>query len=376
MAVAGNLDREQWHRQLLQRDRHLSVEEAVEAAAGIYSTAPTSYLSFAARVPGFTSADLDRALYEDRTLVRRASLRGSAFLIPIDRIDAVASAPDREEWYTGAVDKAVGAERRRGWTARVLEILDDRVLRAREIRAEMGVASDQSEALRFLLSSMSQHRLIAAASGTVGWRDNQYGYARWDQWFPDHPVRELDPGESRVELARWYLQGHGPATVEDFAWWSGLKKANAVKALSAVSEADEDGLYDLFGGSDQAPAATGLRLLPIWDTAMVTQKSRRRMVDPAHYPYVYDASGNLTSTIVSDARVVGVWNRGGDNNRIEIKAVFFNPPGKARIAAVESEATLIADAVGVSEVSVEMVDGLVDLTTAPRNRFMSPLSGD
>lgn len=373
--MAGYLDREQWHRQLLQRSRDLTVEEAVEATAGIYSTAPTSYLSFTARVPGFTRSDLDRALYEDRTLVRRGSMRGSGFLIPIDRIDAVASAPDREEWYTGAVDKGVGVDMRRSWTAEVLEILDGRVLRAREIRTEMGVTSDQSEALRFLLTSMSQHRLITAASGTVGWRDNQYGYARWDQWFPDHPVRDLDPDEARIELARWYLQGHGPATVEDFAWWCGLKQANAHRALSAAAEADGDGFHDV-PDPDQVGEATGVRLLPIWDTALVTQKSRRRMVAPAHYSYVYDASGNVTSTIVSDARVVGVWDRSGDNSRIEIKAAFFESPGKSTIEAVESEAATIANAVGAPEVTVDVVDRIVDLTAAPRNRFMSPLSGD
>lgn len=302
-------------------------------------------------------------------------MRGSAFLIPIDRIDAVASAPDREEWYTGAVDKAVGDDKRRRWTAEVIEILDGRVLRAREIRSEMGVSSEQSEALRFLLTSMSQHRLITAASGTVGWRDNQYGYARWDQWFPDHPARELDPDEARIDLARWYLQGHGPATVEDFAWWCGLKQANAHTALSAVAGADGDGFHDL-PDRDQAGDPTGVRLLPMWDTALVTQKGRRRMVAPERYHYVYDASGNVTSTIVSDARVVGVWDRSGDNSRIEIKAAFFEPPGKSTIEAVESEATIIATAVAASDVTVEVVDRIVDLTAASRNRFMSPLSDD
>jgi hypothetical protein len=371
--VAHDLDREQWHRQLLQRDRDLTVEDAVELAAGIYSTAPTSYLSFVARVPGFGRSDLDRALYQDRTLVRRASLRGSGFLIPLERIDAVASATDRQEWYTGAVDKIVGAERRRKLMTATLKVLDGRVLRAREIRAELGIAKEESEALRYLLSSLSQHRQIAAASGTRSWRDNQHGYALWDQWFPDHPVRELDPEEASAEVARWYLGGHGPATAEDFSWWSGLKKANAEKALSVVARATADGLYDVTG-LDPAPAPTGVRLLPIWDTAMVTQMSRRRMVDPSLYPYVYDASGNLTSTIVSEGSVVGVWDRSGDNDRIEIKAAFFESPDDL-VGDVESEAALMASAVGAPEFTVEIVDGIVDLTTASRNRFMSPLSG-
>jgi hypothetical protein len=258
-------------------------------------------------------------------------------------------------------------------TTAILKALDGRVLRAREIRAELGIAKEESEALRYLLSSLSQHRQIAAASGTRSWRDNQHGYALWDQWFPDHPVRELAPEEAQAEVAWWYLGGHGPATAEDFSWWSGLKKANAEKALSVVARATADGLYDVTG-LDPAPAPTGVRLLPIWDTAMVTQMSRRRMVDPSLYPYVYDASGNLTSTIVSEGSVVGVWDRSGDNDRIEIKAAFFESPDDL-VGDVESEAALMASAVGAPEFTVEIVDGIVDLTTASRNRFMSPLSG-
>ena len=367
-----DLDREQWHRQLLQRERELSVEEAVELAGGLYSTAPTSYLSCVARIPGFSRADLDRALYEDRTLVRIGTLRGSGFLIPIDRIDMVMSAGDRKEWYASAVDKIVGEKQRKAWTERVVRILDGNVLPAREIRARLGVSGKEAEALRYLLSSLSQQRLVAAAAGPTSWRDNQYGYALWDQWFPDHPAVQLDPEEARLELARWYLQGHGPGTIEDFSWWSGLKKANARKALEGVAQ-PHDGFYDLNPPAD-LPEPSGLRLLPIWDTALVTQKTRRRMVAEDLYPYVYDSSGNVTSTVMLDGEVIGVWDRGGDNERLEVKAAFFAGSGPRGL--VEEEAGRIGGALGLAEVSVRQVDRYVDLTEASRNRFMSPLSGD
>ncbi len=369
--MAGRLDREQWHRQLLQRDRELTVEEAVEAAAGIYSTAPTSYLSFVARVPGFTRADLDRALYEDRTLVRIGALRGSGFLIPVERIDAVASSGDRRAWHEDAVDKAVGQKKRLHWTKQVLEILDGEILPAREIRARLGVSGEESEPVRFLLSSLTDRRMIVAASGVRSWRDNQHGYAIWDQWLPDHPVRLIDPDEARGEVARWYLHGHGPATVEDFSWWSGLNKTKGRHALDSVAELEGD-LYDI-GSRHHVGPPSGLRLLPIWDTALVTQKTRRRMVDEGLYPYVYDASGNLTSTVVLDGAVIGVWDRGGDADHFEIKVSFFAGSGPAEL--VEAEADVIAAAVGAANSSVEVVDGFVDLTQASWNRFMSPLSG-
>jgi hypothetical protein len=54
---------------------------------------------------------------------------------------------------------------------------------------------------------------------------------------------------------------------------------------------------------------------------------------------------------------------------------FFEPDHKSEVEAVESEAAILANAVGATDVTVAVVDRVVDLTQASRNRFMSPLSG-
>lgn len=366
---------EQWHRQLLQRDRPLSVEEAVLEAGGIYSTAPTSYLSFVARVPGFQRGDLDRALYEDRKLVRMSALRGSGFLIPLEMVDAVVSGSDRKDVFSDWAEKLVGAKRRDEWRKDILKLLDGQVLLAREIRKHFDASGKDAEALRHTLSSMTVRRELAAASGPRSWRDNQYGYALWSQWFPEHPPRDMDRDDARVTLARWYLRGHGPAVVGDFAWWAGMKKANAAKAFADAGLIEVgEGLFDL-PNMPEPPEASGMRLLPIWDTALVRQKQWRRMVPESLYPFVYDSSGNVTSTIIRDGEVVGVWDRGGDRDRLEIVAAFFGRRSVADEAAVEAEASIVAAALGVSELQVSFKSEVVDLHTASRNRFYSPLSG-
>ena len=97
------------------------------------------------------------------------------------------------------------------------------------------------------------------------------------------------------------------------------------------------------------------------------------MVAERLYPFVYDANGNLTSTVVLDGEVIGIWDRGGDPDHFEIKVSFFAGSGPREL--VEEEAGVVAAAVGAGEASVEVVDGFVDLTRASWNRFMSPLSG-
>jgi hypothetical protein len=368
--VTRELAINQWNRQLLQRDKELTVEEAVEAAGGIYSTAPTSYLSFAARIPGFRRTQLDRALIEDRSLARLATLRGSGFLVPIDKVDTVMSAADREPWYQRSADKLVGEQTTAEWRRAVLDLLEEQPLPARLIRQRIGAEGRGTEALRYLLSAMTQTRELAAATAEGGWRSNQYNYAIWSQWFPDHPPVRVDPQSARADVARWYLRGHGPGTVDHFSWWSGLKKTNARLALDSVAD-DDDGVYDIEVGP--SPEPDGLRLLPVWDTALVAPRDRRRMVRTAYQRFVYDASGNLTSTVVRDGEVIGVWDRGGDDRRLEIKAVGFEPFNRATRIAVTDEAELLGSSVGAEEVEVEFVDELVDLLAASRNRFLSPL---
>jgi hypothetical protein len=171
------------------------------------------------------------------------------------------------------------------------------------------------------------------------------------------------------------LRGHGPAEAGDFAWFAGLKKANAAAAMEASGAMEVgDGLFDIPGAAIDA-RPVGLRLLPVWDTALVRQKQWRRMVPEHMYRYVYDVSGNVTSTIVRDGEVVGVWDRGGDNDRLDITAAFFESPGRGDERRVNEEAAVLAGALGVGELEVGFVSSPVDLHTASRNRFMSPLSG-
>ena len=53
-----------------------------------------------------------------------------------------------------------------------------------------------------------------------------------DEWLP--PATAMDREEALAELARRYFTSHGPATVSDFAWWSGLLVRDAQRGLDAA----------------------------------------------------------------------------------------------------------------------------------------------
>ncbi|MGI9608696.1 MAG: winged helix DNA-binding domain-containing protein [Acidimicrobiia bacterium] len=352
--------------------------ECVRATAGLYGTAPTCYLSLAARVEGFHKRDLDLELYERRSLRRMRALRGSGFMIPVEMINVVVSAEDREGWYGQHVEKVLNSAGRNLLEKEVLQAMKGRIVTTRELRQELALEGARAEALKYLMAMLTGQQRITSAGVVGGWRSNQFRYALWEEWFPAHPPQKIDAEMARVQIANWYLSGHGPATLNDFKWWSGLKKENARIALES-SEAvmvsnEDDPMYDLPGRPD-APTPSGLRLLPVWDTAIVTQESRRRMVDPSHYRFVYDFDGNATSTVVIDGSVAGVWDRKGDNKRLIVKAAPLTGFGSAEWDAIETEASVIGRAVGADEVDVVRMSELTDLQAAGRNRFLSPLSG-
>jgi hypothetical protein len=53
-----------------------------------------------------------------------------------------------------------------------------------------------------------------------------------DEWAPQTKALERD--EALAEVARRYFTSRGPATLQDFIWWSGLLTADARAGLEAV----------------------------------------------------------------------------------------------------------------------------------------------
>ena len=83
------------------RPASADAEAATRAMTVLHSTEPpTVYLSLAARVDGLTVADVDRALYDDRTLVKQLAMRRTLFVFPRDLLpaawgSAAPGSPDR-----------------------------------------------------------------------------------------------------------------------------------------------------------------------------------------------------------------------------------------------------------------------------------------
>ena len=165
-----------------------------------------------------------------------------------------------------------------------------------------------------------------------------------------------DVDAARVELGRLYLEAFGPATLDDFAWWSGFTKTIAKQAFEELFgevPANKD-VVDA-PNPPRARAARGdpLRLLPPWDTYLVAYKDRSRYADDEHLPWVYDKRGNAAPVVMHEGRAAGLWQFDGEQRDVQrvvggrAQVVLPRPRQGVAGAILVGDAPHLADAGGV-----------------------------
>lgn len=338
---------------------------AVTASVGIYGTQPTAALSALARVEGFSLADLERAIAVDRTLVRVRAMRYSAYLLPRALLIEAFAATRRQALKLNAYRRRA-ADQLPDLRVRIDAALAGGPLPAVEIRTRVDPDRRLGELFSGVLGVLAAEGRIVRAATTGGWRSDRLTYARWADWLPDVDPAGLDQAEARRRLAARYVAAYGPVTLDDLRWWAGWTVSEARTAADGLD-------LEVVGG---AAALVGeVRLLPVWDVLLVAYRHRGRLLDPASARFVYDASGNATSVVLDAGRVVGVWDLGRSDDPLRLRVAPLGTWPSRRWDDVEAQAHRIATLIGAERVEVSRVGAPVDLTTAARNRFLSPLSG-
>ncbi len=319
--------------------RVADVEAATRAMTVLHATeAPTVYLSAMARADGITVADIDRALYEDRGLVKQLAMRRTLFVFPRDLLPAaLGSASARvAESEARRIAKAVAAAGLTHDGLAWLESACDAVLSAvseagslaaREIResvamvagkidvspnSKWGAAVNVSPWVTNVLG-LRGHLVRGQAIGH--WRNPRPVWTRMDDWLAGAAagLRGVSSEEGYAEIVARWLATFGPGTTEDLVWWLGSTKAAARKALSDVHAVEvelEDGRLGWVLPGDEEPeppVEPWAALLPVLDPTTMGWKSRGFYLDPEHVPFLFDSNGNGGTTAWWNGRVVGCW---------------------------------------------------------------------
>jgi hypothetical protein len=167
----------------------------------------------------------------------------------------------------------------------------------------------------------------------------QQTFALFDAWLPK--ARSLPREEALAELVRRYFQSHGPATIRDFAWWSGLGLGEARQAIQLAGEALEeiDGAGQTMWIVRAARVPRALRaqahLLPGFDELLVGYADRSALVEVAQLPRVNNGGGILSPVLVWDGRVIGTWKRSLARRGLTFLPAPFQPLADGERRALE-----------------------------------------
>jgi hypothetical protein len=162
-------------------------------------------------------------------------------------------------------------------------------------------------------------------------------FVLFDEWIPN--AKKMEREEALAELALRYFTSHGPATPNDFSWWSGLTFKDAVAGLEAnrqnLQRAEIAGQIYWFPpplAQEEIPPPHAL-LLPAYDEYTVAYKDRTTILGPAAAQREDSSSEILKPIIVMDGLVRGTWRRTLKKNTVSLA---FGPFG--RLSSAEEEA--------------------------------------
>ena len=157
-------------------------------------------------------------------------------------------------------------------------------------------------------------------------RDKEFTYALFNERIP--PSKEISKEEALAKLALRYFQSHGPATLQDFTWWSGLSVSDAKQAFELaksqmVSEQLKEHVYWLFTDTvTEIKRGNDMVFLPAFDEFLISYKSREISLDPMFASKSYTTNGIFNPVIVHNAKVIGTW-KPQRKKEILIKELFF-----------------------------------------------------
>ena len=280
--------------------------------------------SLGLRLPGSTDAGIEQAI-ADNAFFRTWAVRGTLHFVAASDI----------RWLLALVAPRIIARNAR----RYLELdLDERTLaRSNSVLAgalrggerltrsellatlEQNGISTRGQRAAYMLQRASLDGLMCQGATSR----NHPTFMALDESLPG----PMDHEEAVVELARRYFTSRGPATLQDFVWWSGLPTAEARAGLEEIkrelTRETVDNLTYWYSRPVPQDASSTVYLLPGFDEYLLGYRDRSASLDPAYAKALNAGGGMLNPAIVAEGRVVGTWRRTFEKGSVAITLNLF-----------------------------------------------------
>ena len=202
--------------------------------------------------------------------------------------------------------------------------------------AERGVLLDDNH-LKLLLSFTELEGIIV--NGEL--EGSRQTFTLLEEWAPR--MAEISREEALERLARRFFTSHGPATLQDFAWWSNLPITDCRKAMEMIQP---NFIRESIAGREcwmrndirtPLPGQESALLLAPFDEFVVSYKDRTEMIDAEHYSKVMTKNGIFSPTIMLNGKIIGSWKKSMKKNVPQITLSFFEKMPKKIVALFQPE---------------------------------------
>ncbi|UJW31375.1 winged helix DNA-binding domain-containing protein [Saccharothrix sp. AJ9571] len=316
------------HAQGLAGARAGSVAEVVRKVVALQAQdIRANRLGVRVRSAGLTAADVDAACASG-AVVRTWAMRGTLHML----------AAEDAGWIVGLLGPRFAAATR----SRRRQLGLDEETTSRGVAALEAILTGKSLPRKEIVTALAEHGVVldpksqapahligfAAMTGVVC-RGADLGdeptYALFREWIC--PLRTLPEEEALARLASRYLSAYAPATVEDFAAWSGLtlRQARAGFAAGPIEAAAP------------VPGELSVRLLGHFDTYLLGYRSRELAVAPEFDRRIQAGGGFIMPAVLVNGRVVGTWRQERKKQVVEVRVDPFGPLAEDVLSGIRAE---------------------------------------
>jgi hypothetical protein len=362
--------------------RHALAEPAADlrpdAIAGVLCGAHAQLLgaaelSIGRRITGATRADVRRALWEERTLVKTFGPRGTIHLLPaadlpmwtgaLSALPPITRHPEPVRFSPGQAEEVMAAI---GDSLADAELTVDELTESLEARTGLWAVERTMEAFGAKWPRWRQLTGGAAHRGMLCFgpdRGRNVTYTNPHRWLPG--FRPVDGDAALRALLTRYLYAYGPATPANFAQWLAMPVRRATELFGVLGEELErvelDGTpaWTLAGDTATPPEPyRGIRLLPYFDAYVVAGQPRNQLYPGAAAVRALTPAGQAGNypVLLVDGVVGGVWHQRRSGRTIAITVEPLQQLTAPQRRQLDEEASLVG---AVMEAAVMLTVGTV-----------------
>jgi hypothetical protein len=191
-------------------------------------------------------------------------------------------------------------------------------------------------------------------------KGNESTFVRADKWVRDW--KDIPSDQAERELVVKYLRAFGPATIADFALWTGMLISDAKEIWSKeepnMADVGVEGWKAAILRSDLPQLEKAevddpvVRLLPYFDSFILGHKSHRNIVDERNHRKVYRAQGWVSPVLLVNGRAQGVWSHIRNKDNLEVRVTPFLRLSSLISSLIREEASKLGRFLGCPSVRI------------------------